>query len=66
MNEQHMRDFSSVSQERAGERSVCVTASAQLGDQELVGNAGFSEAEMQRLIFLRWLYTTGLVSEWTT
>ena len=33
-------------------------------EQEFCRGAGFTEAEWRRLVFLRWLYRTGRLTEW--
>ena len=41
------------------------TATVLVGEEPAwAGQGGFSRREWQRLVFLRWLYRTGRLSEW--
>ena len=44
-------------------QSAVATASYVV-EQEFCRGAGFTEAEWRRLVFLRWLYRTGRLTEW--
>ena len=35
-----------------------------IADEELYQGAEFTEAELRRLVFLRWLYRAGRLTEW--
>ena len=41
-----------------------VAAAWYVAEQEFCRLAGFTEAEWRRLVFLRWLYRSGRLTEW--
>jgi hypothetical protein len=41
-----------------------VTTALYVVEHEFCRGAGFTEAEWRRLVFLRWLYRTGRLTEW--
>ena len=53
-----------MNEPREGATGPSVRLGGTIADEELCQGAEFTEAELRRLVFLRWLYRAGRLTEW--
>ncbi len=53
-----------MNEPREGATGPSVGLGGTIANEELYQGAEFTEAEWRRLVFLRWLYRTGRLTEW--